>query len=121
MNISTAALALITDFLQVLAEVSRLQILCCLREGEQNVTQIVQGTGLGQANVSKQLQLLARAGLVTREQRGIKVYYQVANPALFELCDLVGKIIANRAQTQGEQLKKLESLDWRKLGHESLE
>ena len=101
------ALAYVANFFKVLSEVSRLQIVCCLKSGEKNVTQIMEETGLGQANVSKHLKLLAQAGIVARTQVGVSVYYEIANPFLFELCELVCDSLLSQMQKQNQQLKQL--------------
>ncbi len=103
-----AALDLVADFFKVLSETSRLNIVCCLRTGSKNVTEIIEKTGLGQANVSKHLKILAQAGVVARTQKGINVYYQIANPFVFELCDLVCNSLSIQIQQQHEQLAKIQ-------------
>ena len=109
-QLSPAALALMADFFKVLSEVSRLQIICCLKSGAKNVTQIIEATGLGQANVSKHLKLLAQAGIVTRTQQGVSVYYEIANPFLFEVCDLVFESLVAQMKQQHQQLEQLKAL-----------
>ena len=109
-KLSPEALAYVADFFKVLSEVSRLQIVCCLKSGSKNVTQIMEETGLGQANVSKHLKLLAQAGIVSRNQVGVSVYYEIANPFLFELCDLVCHSLLSQFQKQNQQLKQLKIL-----------
>lgn len=106
-EMSPLALNLIADFFKVLSEVSRLHIVCCLRSGAKNVTQIIETTNLGQANVSKHLKILAQAGVVARQQKGINVYYQIANPFVFELCDLVCDSLSVQIQQQNHQLEQL--------------
>ncbi|MGB3310621.1 MAG: metalloregulator ArsR/SmtB family transcription factor [Nodosilinea sp.] len=100
----------IADYFKVLSEVSRLQVLCCLKTGTKNVTEIVEATGLGQANVSKHLKVLMQAGMVTRHPEGINVYYQLSDPVLFELCELVCDRLAIRLQEQTQQIDQLKLL-----------
>lgn len=107
-KLSPAAMQLVAEFFKVLSEASRLQIVCALRQGPKNVTQIIEATGLGQANVSKHLKILAQAGVVTRQQRGVCVFYQIANPFVFELCELVCNSLSVQIQQQSEQLGELE-------------
>lgn len=107
MQLSPAALALMANFFKVLSEVSRLQIVCALKSGDKNVTEIIEITGLGQANVSKHLKMLAQAGVVSRRQEGVCVYYQIANPFLFELCDLVCNALSIQIEQQSKQFKQL--------------
>lgn len=74
---------------KALAEPARLQILSCLREREMTVGDLVDETGLGQANVSKHLQLLHALGFVTRRKDGLFVYYALADRDVFRLCDIM--------------------------------
>lgn len=109
-KLSPTALSLMADFFKVLSEVSRLQIVCSLKTGAKNVTEIIEATGLGQANVSKHLKILTHAGVVSREQRGVCVYYKIANPFLFELCDLVCDALLMQVQQQSQQIEQLSTL-----------
>ncbi|BBA78683.1 ArsR family transcriptional regulator [cyanobacterium endosymbiont of Rhopalodia gibberula] len=106
-NLSPAVLGMIADFFKVLSEVSRLQIVCTLKRGEKNVSEIIEITGLGQANVSKHLKLLTQAGIVTRTQQGVNVVYAIANPLVFSLCDLVCNSIATQLQQKNQHLESL--------------
>ncbi|WP_044105626.1 ArsR/SmtB family transcription factor [cyanobacterium endosymbiont of Epithemia turgida] len=106
-KLSPAVFGMIADFFKVLSEVSRLQIVCSLKRGEKNVSEIIEITGLGQANVSKHLKLLTQAGIVTRTQQGVNVVYAIANPLVFSLCDLVCNSIATQLQKKNKHLKSL--------------
>lgn len=110
MTLSPAALAPVADYFKVLSEVSRLQVLCALRSGSRNVTEIMEDTGLGQANVSKHLKILAQAGIVSRNPQGVSVYYEIAEPLIFELCELVGDRLSARLEDQSQRLKQLADL-----------
>ena len=93
------ALEEVATFFQALSEPTRLQILNLLREGERNVGEIAQLTGFSAANVSRHLALLAERGLVARETRGTSVWYRIADPSVYELCDLVcGSIARSEAR-----------------------
>ena len=82
-------LALVAERFKALAEPARLQILSCLRAGERTVGELVDHTALGQANVSKHLQVLHAAGFVRRRKDGLFVYYALADASVFDLCDLM--------------------------------
>ncbi len=105
-----AALTLVADFFKVLSEASRLQIVCCLKTGSKNVTEIIEETGLGQANVSKHLKILAQAGIVSRQPQGANVYYQVSNPFIFELCELVCNSLMLQLQERNQHLDQLRNI-----------
>lgn len=82
-------IGLVADRFKALAEPARLQILNCLRQGEKPVGDLVEQTGLGQANVSKHLQFLHAAGFVSRRKEGLFTYYALADKNVFKLCDLM--------------------------------
>jgi DNA-binding transcriptional ArsR family regulator len=105
-HLPIAALVQVADYFKVLSELSRLQVLCTLKDGEKNVTEIIEDTGLGQANVSKHLKILTQAGIVCRQPQGVSVYYQIADPIIFELCDLVCQRMAIRLEEQSQQLSQ---------------
>ena len=72
-------LVLIAERFKALAEPARLRILSCLGGGELTVSELVGETELGQANVSKHLQLLHAMGFVTRRRDGLFVHYSLAD------------------------------------------
>lgn len=82
-------LELVADRFKVLAEPVRLRILNVLRGGELTVSEMVEETGLGQANLSKHLQLLHAHGFVTRRKDGLYVFYALADRDVFRLCDIM--------------------------------
>ena len=88
-RMSSEALAEIAAYFQVLAEPTRLQILNLLRSGERNVGELAQLCGCTAANISRHLALMSKNGLVAREGRGTAVYYRIADPGVYALCDLV--------------------------------
>lgn len=110
LEMSPKALAPVADYFKVLSEVSRLQVLCSLKSGAKSVTEIIEATGLGQANVSKHLKVLTQAGIVSRQPQGVSVFYEISDPIIFELCDLVCNRLSVRLQEQAQQLGQLETL-----------
>ncbi|WP_427159451.1 ArsR/SmtB family transcription factor [Aliinostoc sp. HNIBRCY26] len=106
---STIALTPVAEYFKVLSEVSRLQVLCALKTGAKNVTEIMEITQLKQANVSKHLQILAQKGIIKRQPQGVSVYYEIADPIIFDLCELVCQSLTVRLAEQSEQIKQLEN------------
>lgn len=102
-DMSPELLDLIAGRFKVLAEPGRLAILNALRDGEQTVTALQDETGLGQANLSKHLQLLYAAGFVKRRKHGLFTYYAVSDRAVFKLCD----IMCGRLETESAARRKL--------------
>lgn len=76
-----------------LAEPSRLRLLQALQGGALTVGELVDATALSQANVSKHLASLHNARLVNKAKEGIFVRYEIADPVIEKLCELVcGKL-----------------------------
>ncbi|HTO04780.1 MAG TPA: metalloregulator ArsR/SmtB family transcription factor [Opitutus sp.] len=73
----------------VLSEPMRLRLLHVLMRGEQSVNTLAELTGGTQANISRHLQTLAEAGMVSRRKQGLHVFYDIADRSIFKLCDLV--------------------------------
>jgi DNA-binding transcriptional ArsR family regulator len=69
--------------LHALAAPDRLDILCFLRDGAHNVTEIAQRLGTALVNVSHHLTVLRQAGIVRGHKAGRFVYYSLA-PGLLQ-------------------------------------
>lgn len=91
-------LEVIADRFKALAEPARLRLLNALRDGEKTATELMEATGLGQANASKHLQILHAAGFVQRRKEGLFVRYSLAGEDVFTLCDIMcGRLQAEEA------------------------
>ena len=64
--------------LKSLSHEGRLQILCCLIDGERNVTQLAEALGASPVSVSQQLMRLRAEGIVNTRREGKSVIYQLA-------------------------------------------
>jgi len=109
-QISPEILEFIASRFKVLAEPMRLRILHELQQGERTVTQIIEGTEANQANVSKHLGILTRAGMVSRRKEGLNAFYSISDPVIFELCDLV----CNKLRTKLAPPKSKSARLWRR-------
>lgn len=102
-GLSDEALVQVAAYFQALAEPTRLQILNFLRQQERNVGELAQLCGYTSANISRHLALLTQHGLVSRETRGNSAYYRIADPAVYELCDLVCGSIARQFERTAQK------------------
>lgn len=84
--LTSVQLELIARRFRALADPSRLSVLNHLLEAERTVSDLVEISGLGQANVSKHLRVLHDHGFVRRRKEGSWVWYRVADPGVGELC-----------------------------------
>ena len=92
---------------RMLADPTRLAILRTLMEGEKSVGRVVEATGQNQANVSKHLKMLAESGIVGRRKEGLQVFYEIGDPLIEQLCDLVCGSIVREAREQAEQSRRI--------------
>lgn len=100
-QLSDEALEMIASQFKILSEAGRLKLLAALQAGEKNVTELIEHTGMPQANVSRHLRSLADAGIVTRRKEGAKAYYQITDKAIFELCHCVCGSLQKRLAEKG--------------------
>lgn len=75
----------VAGFLKGLANPHRLLILCCLAEGERNVTELIGATGLAQTSMSQHLAKLRDEGIVAARRDHRSLYYRIEHPAVLEL------------------------------------
>lgn len=104
--LTPAMLALVAERLRALAEPARLQILNELRGGEQTVTELVEATALGQANLSKHLRLLLAAGFVLRRKDGLFARYRLADEDVFRICEIMCGRLEVDAKRRGQLLAR---------------
>jgi DNA-binding transcriptional ArsR family regulator len=88
-TLSSGQLLAVSRLFAVLSEPSRLALLQILHAGPLTVSQLMEASGMKQANVSKHLAVLYDHHLVKREREGTSVRYQIADPMIFALCELV--------------------------------
>lgn len=94
-------LELVAERFKALGEPARLRILNHLRSGEATVSDLIDATGMGQANISKHLQLLHTLHFVSRRKDGLFVYYALADESVFQLCDVMCARIARDTKERG--------------------
>jgi len=85
----------VSGYFALLSEPMRLKILHVLCNTERSVGDIVETLGATQANVSRHLNLMHRAGVLTRRKNGNLVYYSVCDPEAVQLCRMVSVNMAS--------------------------
>ena len=79
---------LAAEWFRLLGDPTRLRILHFLESGRRTVGEITAALATSQPNASKHLHALRQAGLVRRERSGNFIYYSIADPIVFRLCEL---------------------------------
>jgi DNA-binding transcriptional ArsR family regulator len=94
----------VAERLRLLADATRLRIINALREGELSVVEIVERVGATQPNVSRNLALLLRGGMVTRRQQGRQVHYRIVDPFVDQICEAICGSLRAHVDRQAERL-----------------
>ena len=100
-----AKVALFDEFArlaQALANGRRLEILDVLANGERAVERLATETGLSVANASQHLQVLREVGVVRRRRDGTRIYYELRDPAVFDLWRNLRSVAAQRRAEVGQ-------------------
>jgi DNA-binding transcriptional ArsR family regulator len=113
-KLKRSALEIVAGRFKLLSSATRLQILQYICEKERTVTELGELTGQKQANLSKQLGLLHRAGLIRRRVDGIHVYYRTADDSLISICQHMRKVVVD---SQREMASSLSGGEEKRPGH----
>ena len=105
-HLTDEALNMIARRFAVLSVPTRLRLLHELFEGERSVDFLIETTQGTQANVSRHLQILADAGLLMRRKEGLQVFYEIADPSIIQLCELVCSSLERMHALQAEAFSR---------------
>lgn len=105
------------ELFNAMAHPSRLEILELLREGEACVCHIQAMLGQRQAYISQHLNILRHAGLVTTRKDGLRVYYKISDPGLFDVMDQVKGMLQTLRILQPGSTDQIELARQRKSCH----
>lgn len=90
----------VTRGFHALSDVTRLQILRILRQGECCVCDLMDHVGAAQSRLSFHLRILKEAGLVTDRREGRWVYYAVEPDAIAELVAILDDVRPGRPRSR---------------------
>ena len=76
---SEAVFSRVASYFSVLSEPLRLKIINIVCRGERTVGEIAEMVESSQANVSKHLQILTHAGVISRRKEGTSVIFSMAD------------------------------------------
>ncbi|OBI04502.1 ArsR family transcriptional regulator [Mycolicibacter nonchromogenicus] len=88
------------EFFKTLAHPARIRILELLAERDHTVSELLPEIGLEASNLSQQLGVLRRAGMVTATKDGNAVIYSTASPVITELLAVARKALTGMLNEQ---------------------
>ncbi|WP_405494172.1 ArsR/SmtB family transcription factor [Nocardia sp. NBC_00511] len=92
------------DFFKTLGHPVRIRVLELLSLREHAVSEMLDEIGIEAANLSQQLSILRRAGLVTARREGLSVTYALTSPQVAELLAVARAILTGVVAGQAEVL-----------------
>lgn len=96
------------DFFKTLGHPVRIRVLELLSEHERTVSDMLGEVGIEPSNLSQQLSVLRRAGLVTARRDGLFVTYALASPRVSELLAVAREILLGVVTSQAETLGEID-------------
>jgi len=82
-----------SELCKTLANDKRQMILGALRDDELSVGQLVERTGIPQANLSQHLSIMRSHGVVRTRREGTHVFYSITNHKLIQAFDLITEVM----------------------------
>ncbi|MET9263952.1 metalloregulator ArsR/SmtB family transcription factor [Amycolatopsis sp. NPDC004079] len=95
------------EFFKTLGHPARIRVLELLSQREHAVAEMLPEVGIEPANLSQQLAVLRRMGLVTTRKEGSSVYYSLTSPQVAELLAVAREILTGVLSGQVELLDDL--------------
>jgi DNA-binding transcriptional ArsR family regulator len=97
------------EFFKTLSHPLRIRVLELLSEDEHSVGELLREIDVEPSNLSQQLALLRRAGLVATRKEGSTVHYALVSPQIAELMGVARSILTSVLTEQQDLLKTLRS------------
>jgi DNA-binding transcriptional ArsR family regulator len=95
------------EFFKTLSHPMRIRVLELLSEREHSVGELLREIDVEPSNLSQQLAVLRRSGLVTTRKEGSSVYYSLVSPQIAELMAVARSILTSVLSEQAEMLMTL--------------
>ena len=87
---------------QAMGHPARLEIVHLLRDGPRHVGELSKIMDISQSTLSRHLAILTRNGVVQSDRQGQEVIYQLSNPKIVAVCDLMRQVLADQLTHQSE-------------------
>lgn len=85
------------DLCRCMSSALRIEIVHVLKDGPLRVSEIARITGHPQGTISRHLGVLRNGGIVIAHRHMQDVIYQIANPKIITICDLMQEVLIEEA------------------------
>ncbi|MEU4197162.1 metalloregulator ArsR/SmtB family transcription factor [Kribbella sp. NPDC026611] len=96
------------EFFKTLGHPARIRVLELLSERDHSVAEMLPDVGIEATNLSQQLAVLRRSGLVATRKHGSTVIYSLTSPEVAELLKVARSILTGMLSGQAELLEDLQ-------------
>ncbi len=83
------------EICKTISNPNRQAILDTLRDSELSVTDLVNKTGISQANLSQHLAILRAKGVVNTRREGNNIFYSISDLKIIQAYDLISEVLKN--------------------------
>ena len=90
------------DLCRCMSSAIRIEIVHVLQDGPQRVSEIARITGHPQASISRHLGVLRNGGVVIAHRHAQDVVYQIANPKIVSICDLMRDVLVEESSRRSK-------------------
>jgi len=95
------------ELCQTLTDPIRLELLHLIGNGERTVGELVEATGLRQANVSQHLAVLRQHSIVRTRRTGTTIHYALAYPQILDACTITRNILVLQLEERHELIANM--------------
>ena len=99
------------EFLKIIADATRLEILDLLKDNEKTSAEIQEKLNRSQSTVSKHLSILTDNRLISSEKKGNLNYYKVKNSEIFSLLSSIKSFVDTLNKEKLKDLRDIDVLD----------
>ena len=94
------------DMCKTISNPRRQAILDTIRNGEMTVSELIERTGISQANLSQHLSILRSKGVVNTRRDGNNVYYSLSNLKIIKAYDLISEVLEDSTTSRDKAIKE---------------
>lgn len=94
------------DMCKTISNPRRQAILDTIRNGEMTVSELIEKTGISQANLSQHLAILRSKGVVKTRREGNNIFYSISNIKIIEAYDLISEVLEDSTTSRERAIKE---------------
>jgi DNA-binding transcriptional ArsR family regulator len=94
---------------QSLSNPIRLRIIHTLKESPKSVNEIAAELKVSQSSISRHLSVLRSTGLLSAHRKAQEVFYEIRNPKIVEVCEMMRCILNEREAEQLDLLHRIQT------------